>query len=118
MPTYLEKEGLARKRPCIGYAVWEPPIEKPWPISFTTEIGTGDEILQTFMEPMQIEEVYKDGSKVRVDRKTEVEKWIGEMSRRLFLPWIPEPIYTKEDLEKLRNDFTMRILTQKERDVY
>src|SRR2546428_527936 len=111
--SLLERQGRIRHVDAVGWAVW---VDESSPRDQSTSLllSGGDQILMDSTNTVPFETVDKDGLK-QVSRyiRTSRQTWEPEILRRLFLRFIPEPIYRNEDLELLRQDEHFHVLKTK-----
>lgn len=114
MPSKLEQEGKVRNKFAIAYAVAEPEVGTRFDVMSILG-ASGQEILREVRGTITVKD--SRGKEAKIPSSVMEEEWMPEMVRRYFQPYVPEPMYTSDDLEAARNS-SMRILTKAERDAY
>ncbi len=116
MPTKLETDGLCRTVPAVGWAVYIPtsPLER---VLHTVDIAVSAELLlpTTTSTPLQM---VKDGKVYNTERRTTEKRWLPEYQPRIWLANHAEPVYQKEDLDKLAARGFLILRSKREYEAY
>lgn len=115
--SQLERDGLVRKVSAVAFVVWTPSPQTEV-LHYSEVLRGSDEVLQEISETTPYEFTDADGRTKTGRRRVVSKRWTPEEIRRVFLPFVPEPLYAEADVEKLRTRGDMIVLTPRQAQEY